>query len=745
MKKLLLVIIFFLDLGVNAQIHYDQKGNYSGPEFNSIYVDFTKAQLDVMPESILNRIGAHPRLFFNTETFIEIKQRALNEENQLFLDFRKRIDDLMVSGIEFENKYVKDGTGNKNHTYGFRAAESAFLYSITKEDKYLQFTKTLLKEITDYYHFRNNENLNIHWYVYSRISALCAYDWIHPFLSNQERTELGTSLFHALNNMLPENVQTVPARANPSGYTSGFYGVLNLRWYLGLVFYKAGIEDSKAAALLNNGYTDHVKLLKHRANLADDDGGAASATLGYAMADYPWAEFNFFHTFQSATGIDMAKEWNYIPLALNYYYWNWWPGDRHAGYGDADHFTNKLDLRQMHIYLSQILHFYGDDNPEFAGFVKWMRNKTPRQQVDAYPFTRFLLRDKPNIPVREPDNTRLPSGRFFPKMGQVFMNSGVGMNDTYAMFSAGGAINTHRHYDNNHFVIYKKGFRALDTGTRPQPGLHLSHYYSRTVAHNSVLIYMPGEIMPKYWGDKAPSEEDLPVPNDGGQSNLLGAEVIAFDENKDYVYIASDATKAYHKDKSELVLRQFLFIAPDIFVVFDKITSKRPEYKKTWLLHTASEPQILNSKEFTEMYDEGKLFCRTLFPENINIEKIGGEGKQFWSGGRNWPIPKANQNTMPLLGQWRVEISAQQETVNVGFLHLMQVGDLSLTKMVDTNPVQSQGVKGLRFSYNSKQYEVLFFDGQQHGGSITIWANGKVIRQENFSQKVKLQSGLYGE
>lgn len=746
MRKILLIIAFFAHLNVYAQIHYDQNGNYSGPMFNSISVDFTKYQADILSDSVISKIKDHPRLFFNVETFAEIKGRALNEEKELLSTFRKRIDALMVSGIDFEDKYIVDGTRNKNHTYGFRAAESAFLYCVTKEDKYLQFTKTLLREITDYYHFRNKANLNIHWYVYSRVSALCAYDWIYPFLSEQEKITLGSSLFNALNNMLPENVAQVPARANPSGYESGFYGVLNLRWYLGLVFYKTGIEDKKAEVLLQNGYADHIKLLKYRASLADDDGGAASATLGYAIADYPWAEFNFFNTFQSSTGINIAKNWPYIPLGLNYLYWNWWPGDRHAGYGDADHFTNKLDLRQFHIHLSQMLHFYGDDNPELAGFVKWMRTKVQRQEEDAYPFARFFIKERDNIQVQEPDTNRLPLGRFFPEMGQILMKSGSGINDTYAMFSAGGAINKHRHYDNSNFVIYKKGFRALDTGTRPQPGLHLSHYYCRTIAHNCVLIYMPGEIMPNYWGGKAPSEEDLPVPNDGGQSNLLGSEVIAFDENEDYVYIASDATKAYHKDKSELVLRQFVFVAPDIFVVYDKITSTKPEYKKTWLLHTASEPQVLGNNEFTETYDEGKLFCRTIFPEKIDIKKIGGPGKQFWSDGRNWPLPNnSTRDTTSLLGQWRVEISPKQELAKTDFLHLLHVGDLSLGKMVNTSPVKANGMKGVKFSYNSKQYEILFSEGEEHGGEISVSKNGKVIRQENFSQKVKPQAGLYGK
>ncbi len=701
---------------------------------------------DSLSSSVMGKIGEHPRLFFNAAMLPDVKARARHEEKELLDSIRDRIDKLMVSGITFRNKNAGDGSRNRNHQYGFRAAESALLYHVTGEEKYLQFTKKLLKEITDYYHYRNKAKLNIHWYIYSRVSALCAYDWIYPFLSEQERKALGGSLFDALSNMLPEYIGKLPPRSNPGRYESGFYGLVGLRWYMGLVFYKAGIDDQKAEKLLRRGYADHIKMLKHRADLADDDGGAATATLEYVMRAYPWSEFNFFHTFRSATGINIAKEWPHVPLSLNYFFWNWWPGDHHAGYGDANHFTNKVDLDQLHAHLSQIFYFYGDDpQEEWLSLAYWMQSKVKRQDTDVYPFIRFFLKEPPVTKSQKINVDRLPLGRFFPKMGQVLMRSGSRPEDTYAMFSAGGDIKVHRHYDSNNFVIYKKGFRALDTGTRPQPGLHLSHYYSRTIAHNCILIHMPGEIMPEYWGSKAPSEEDLPVPNDGGQSDLLGAEVIAFDENKDYVYIASDATEAYHKDKSALVLRQFLFVAPDIFVVFDKIVSTKPEYNKTWLLHTASEPQLRGTQEFAEASDEGKLFCRTIFPDKVDIQKIGGAGKQFWSGGRNWPLPDSSQNTIPLLGQWRMEISPAQTAAKTDFLHILQVGDLALQNMVETTPIKKEGMKGVKFIYDAKQYEIVFLDGKEHGGQISISKNGKIIRQENFSQKVKPQSGLYGE
>ena len=704
---------------------------------------------------ISNIRNDHPRLFYNKSIFRKVKGRALSEEKVMFDEMKMRVDNLIGQKIEFKEPFVADGTQNNDHEYGFRAAESAFLYRILKDEKYLNLTKELLKAVTDYYRLRTDSNLNIQWYAFSRIGTLCAFDWIYEDLTRQERTEMGGPLLSVINDMMYDGKRKAFFRENTGDYTTGFYGPPCLSWYAGLVFYRTGINDELAEKLLRRGYDDYTKLLEYRNTCAGDDGGSATAVLGYCMGAYPWAEFSFFHTFQSATGLDISKEWPYVPDFLYYVYWNWLPGDKQFGYGDVAHFDNNLPLGSMHIHLSQMIHFYGETRPEMVSLAKWMQTKVKRQRVDALPFTRFLLLNTyDQVDAAEPLQ-EMPSGMFFENMGQVFMRSGPGADDTYALFTADGIISQHRHYDNNNFVIYKRGFRALDTGSRPEPGNQLTHYFCRTVAHNCILINMPGEVMPRYWGGPALSEEDLPIPNDGGQSRILASDILAFDENKDYVYIASDATKSYHPDKSQLVLRQFLFLLPDHFVIFDRVISTKPEYKKTWLLHTASEP-VISGNGFHEEFDKGKLFCRTILPEKAGITKIGGPGKQFWSGGRNWPLPvltpedwnyrrgqRVPLDTVPLIGQWRIEVTQSEAASEDFFLHLIQVGDRSMTSMVNSEKIATDGMAGVRFEFNLKKYEIMFATEGAPGGKISIIQNGNRIRDEKFTDKVKPQVGLF--
>jgi heparin/heparan-sulfate lyase len=697
----------------------------------------------------------HPRLFFNKESFKQIRDRALMDEHELFMEMKHRVDLMSGQKIEFTDPLAPDGSQNADHMYGTRAAEAAFMYLVLGDEKYLDLSKEILVNLVDYYTLRNENNLNIQWYAFSRINALAAYDWIYNDLSEKKKRDIGKPLLHAVNDMQSADKGPV-FRKNYGDIKTGFYGPPCLPWYAGIVFYKTGIDDSLSIRLIQKGYDDHTALLKYRSDVSGDDGGAASAVLGYCMGAYPWAEYNFFHTFNSATGLDLTQEWPYVPTFINYIFWNWLPGDKQFGYGDANHRDNDLPLRYLHIHLSQMIHFYGKTQPDLISLAKWMQTKVQRQEQDVFPFTRFLLTNTCDEIKPEGPSENLPRARHFENMGQLFMTSSSGPDDTYALFTAGGILTQHRHYDNNNFVIFKKGFLTLDTGTRPQPGLHLSHYYARTVAHNCITIKMPGEILPDYW-DSGPalSEKEVPVfPNDGGQNNMTGSEVIAFDEKEEYVYIASDATASYHQDKAKLVLRQFVFLPPDHFVIFDRVRSTKPAYKKRWLLHTAAEPAV-NSSEICTDHWGGRLFCKTIFPENAELKKIGGPGKQFWSDGRNWALPELkpedwNYNNMrwldnnhDLFGQWRIEVTPGKSSMDDIFLHLLQVGDTSLQSMANSIPLKTDDMVGVRFVHEKKKYEVMFFITDQAGGKISIDQNGQPTLEEIFSEKVKPQKGLY--
>ena len=115
----------------------------------------------------------------------------------------------------------------------------------------------------------------------------------------------------------------------------------------------------------------------------------------------------------------------------------------------------------------------------------------------------------------------------------------------------------------------------------------------------------------------------------------------------DYSYLKGDITQAY-TDKVKEANRSFVFLnlhaaeVPAALIVFDKVVSSDPTFKKFWLLHSIEEPTIEGNRFIvrrTKNGDTGMLQNHVLLPEagNAQIEKVGGKGKEFWVFGTNYP------------------------------------------------------------------------------------------------------------
>jgi heparin/heparan-sulfate lyase len=317
-------------------------------------------------------------------------------------------------------------------------------------------------------------------------------------------------------------------------------------------------------------------------------------------------------------------------------------------------------------------------------------------------------------PALEVDS--LPPARHFENIGQTFMRSGSAEDDTYAMFACGGILDQHRHYDANHFVIYRKGHLALDSGTRVGTTDNLQNYYAQTVAHNCVLIKMPGEAPSPYWNGEVYGQA-------GGQFEQLGSKVVAFETGPQFTYVAGDATATYNPKKCRLAVRQFVFLPPNHFVVFDRVVSTQAGYAKRWLLHHANEP-VVEGNTWRGDQNRGRLFCRTLLPADAALGKIGGPGKEFLAAGVNYSLfagPSAEakrtrpsieklpfDETPELTGRWRMEVSPGDAREEDLFLHVIEVGERSLGSMTETNLVESAGLAGVSLMAAGRKVTLTF-------------------------------------
>ena len=709
----------------------------------------------------------HPRLFFNRETWPDVKARALNQEKEWFSQLKDRVDNLErylenptkdSRGESPAFRKKPDGTYEtvtlpKPTEWGDQAAHTAFVYLVTGENKYLEKAKRMLEISVAAYHECFDKGMTVNWYSVSRVHWTAAYDWLYNDLSPDERKSLMGSFLKHLDKLQPRPGRPEIYRLNDSDHTTGFYGDRNLVWFAGLAAYDDKIDDDLALDFLKLGYQYNQDLFSYRAKCAGDDGGLASASTNYSMGAYPWAQFNFLYTWRSATGEDIAADWPYIAYFPVWIMWNWLPGPIPRGFGTGDtyHYDNALRVYYLHTHMSQIMDFYTESNPDCAAMAAYIRDILPenvRKHNGSYIFYPFLLTNIDKAPPpKKPEDMQLKA-RHFESLGQVFMRSGTGPDDTYSLFTIGSQVPSHKQHDENNFVIFKKGYLALDSGTRGRElNYQLRHYYSQTVAHNCMLIHMPGEPFPGYWGEAYEGPEGQ--VSCGGTYKPNGGICRAFETNDHYTYVAGDATPCYLPEKCELALRQYVFIMPNHFIICDRVTSTDASYKKDWLLHTQNEP-VIDGDTFSASHEDGRLFCRTVYPRNAIISKVGGPGKEFYTCGKNWELGAEVAKMVRerynggILGNWRIEVSPGTPVKEDVFLHVIRTGDSTLKEMEPTELIERANRVGVRFKTGGKEVVVTFATSGEPAGHITIKSGGKAIIDKNLIDRVTPQSGLAG-
>ena len=315
----------------------------------------------------------------------------------------------------------------------------------------------------------------------------------------------------------------------------------------------------------------------------------------------------------------------------------------------------------------------------------------------------------------------------------------------------GDWFGNHEHYDAGHFQIYYKGGLAIDSGiysgkdvADPSIALeygsaHDMNYHKRSIAHNTMLVYDPSENFDGYandGGQRFPGEEPqtlAELANGYKVATVLRQQQVGGVAGApDFSYIKGDLTAAY-SSKVRQFQRSFVFLNlkntdhPAALVVFDKVSASDAGFRKTWLLHSQSEPEISGDTvviqrtewDYNHTYQyNGKLINRTLLPANAVLEKVGGSGNEFSVGGTNYPIQPEAEYSTEEAGAWRLEVSPPASNETDLFLNVMQVMDASSAlPALPTTAIDSALLAGVKI----KDRVVLFSkSGLALGGTITV-------------------------
>ena len=330
---------------------------------------------------------------------------------------------------------------------------------------------------------------------------------------------------------------------------------------------------------------------------------------------------------------------------------------------------------------------------------------------------------------RKPIET-LPLSRYFGSpFGWMVARTGWDENSVIAEMKINEYnFTNHQHLDAGAFQIYYRGILATESGIYEGSdgaygSSHGKNYYWRTIAHNSLLVYDPQEqFSPEGdWtndgGQRLPNNRYEPrnlkvllAPGNGYRTGKVLASGFGPDsQTPDYSYLKGDITEAYSSKVKE-VKRTFTFLnlkndkVPAAFIVFDKLVSSSPSFKKFWLLHSIEEPVIKGNEVTitrTTNGDNGKLLNTTLLPgtENAVITPVGGPGKEFWVFGTNYGSePTYKRENSYERAAWRVELSPKVSASEDYFLNVMQVMDNDNDQKLNVKRIDGDKVVGVQIS-----------------------------------------------
>ena len=319
------------------------------------------------------------------------------------------------------------------------------------------------------------------------------------------------------------------------------------------------------------------------------------------------------------------------------------------------------------------------------------------------PIERILFWD----PALEPQPANLPLARFFGfPLSSIIARTGWDENAAIVeMKMTDYQFNNHHHLDGGAFQIYYRGALAIDSGVYgPYGSDHDSNYLKRTIAHNSMLVYDPDEqfrrgALVNDGGQRWPANGSEPRDLNALLSNgYKVATTTGRHVSEDFSFLEGDLSQAY-TSKIKTYKRGFVFLnlhdssRPAALVVYDRVVSSSPAFKKSWLLHSIVEPEVTAGITVIRQ-KRAKLVNQTIAPLDYRIVKVGGPGHEFDVNGANH-APSKPVKPEDEAGSWRIELSSAKPSAETKFINVMQVMDAESVPL-PVVPIEAGPLNGVR-------------------------------------------------
>ena len=655
--------------------------------------DSTKLDESLFPKPSFTPPPEHPRLYFTKADIPTILKNAKKPQNETA--WRKYQEILSMDIQDGVLPAPKPGTMNVNNQALGAIEAWAFNYATEGNEEY---GKKAISAVQNYMETLvlidpNNDNYTRNaGHAIFTLSEV--YDWCYPLLTDEDKS-------HMIN-LVIEMVQ----------------GGVEVGW-----------PPTKQGSVTSHG--SEAQILRDLNSFAiavyDERPDIYNVVVGRFLADYLPARLYSYpsHMFHQGSGYGSYRgQWDFNAVWLfdrmgqpkifgdDQQYTAYWflylrrPDGQLMRDGDAS--TNGSEIGAYANSMNRVMmlagNYYQDpylkqeamrSNAYLQNFAYGHGNMSPVE---------FLVFNDPDLqgrPLSELPQTKYfgsPQGAMIARTG---WNDGLDAPDAMAYMKINEVwFANHHHLDAGSFQLYYKGILANDSGRYQGYGTEQDLAYNkRSIAHNTITVYDPKETGGYY--SMQTNDGGQEVKENGGEHSHIdyflkggnqtgkveGHEFGPDTLEPDYSYLKGDITKAYNSSKMEDYERSFMFLDlkndtnPAALVVFDRVRSSNKDFKKAWLLHGPTEPEVNGNQTIfrnTENGYNGKMTVDTLLPkaDNTEIKTIGGPGQEAWvvdknySAGTTLDMTKAHESD-----GYRIEVSPKKAEKQDYFLNVLQVGD----------------------------------------------------------------------
>lgn len=527
-----------------------------------------------------------------------------------------RLKTSMSSGspaaTRFKN-YV-DAQMNGADYYEFAGWHAALMYQVTGKASYCDYAVDLTDDFVKSEEALINQNQRAtvagdsYLYVGPTIGNVSmVYDWCRAQMTAAQRSRWVTYANQAVWNVWnPEQAQWGNTKYPWSGWSvdnpsnNYYYSFLRATMLLGLASHD---ENSLAPQWIDKFRYEKIQDQLVPTFNRDLTGGGSREGTGYGTAMREL--FDLYYLWEKSTTDRIADLTPHTLASFDKFMHDIVPTlDRLAPTGDHARESTAAFFDYHRQYLETLSHLYPSDPMTGLSKTLLAQSSVPKME-NGFQFWVDYVYDQAGF-------TGQPLSRLYPAhwgsgTGQFSMRSAWAKIGAYANLICGPYTESHAHQDQGSFVMYQGSWLAFDENIDTHSGL--AQYEA---PHNLVRIEKDGKEVP--------------------QSYNASCKMLALADKPEYAYGLARVTPMYAGKASVVkVEREFLFIKPATFVVFDRVQTSGTGIRRVWTLNLPQKPTI-----------DGDQLTMTNSGHQLDVVRLAPKG--LTSKVLNWPKVDSDMN-----------------------------------------------------------------------------------------------------